>query len=84
MSKKKLQAPQNNKSIFHSMGSLFEMVANDEMPLEKAQMLLNITDRAHTSLRIEIERSKVQHIINANKAEMREIETKAFDDTLNS
>lgn len=84
MSKKKLQAPVNNKSIFHSMGQLFEMVANDDLDLEKAQMLLAITDRAHTSLRIELERTKIQALVNIHKAELREIETKGFDDTLNS
>jgi len=84
MSKKILNAPVNNKSIFHSMGQLFELVANDDFDLDKAQMLLAITDRAHTSLRIELERTKIQAVINATKAEIREIETKGFDDTLNN
>lgn len=82
MSKTKLQAPQNNKSIFHSMGSLFEMVANDEIDLEKAQTLLQITDRAHNSLKIELERTKIQALVNIQKAEIREIESKGFDNTL--
>jgi len=58
------------------------MVANDELSLEKAQMLLQITDRAQESLRIELKRTQVQAMVNVHKAELREIETKGFDNTL--
>lgn len=71
---KKQLAPTNNKSLFHSLATMFENVANDEMPIEKAEMLCNIAGRMQKSLEIEINRARTNFVIGHVDSKIREIE----------
>jgi chromosomal replication initiation ATPase DnaA len=67
-------APSNNKSLFHSLANLFAQVANDEVPIEKAEALCNIAGKMQKSLEIEINRSRTNFIIGRIDSNIREIE----------
>lgn len=75
----KLKAPTNNKAIASNMSMLFEMIANDKISLEKADMLLKATDRYHRSLEYELKRAKTFHELGKKDVLVREVEIKGIE-----
>jgi len=71
---KKQLAPPNNKALYHSLSALFASVLNDEIPLEKADRLVNIASKMQKSLEIEIHRARTEFIIGSQSIKLREIE----------
>jgi len=70
----KIQAPTNNKSLFHTLCVLMEQIANDEIPLEKADRLIAVAGKLQSSLEIELKRAKTEFEIGERAVRIREIE----------
>jgi len=66
--------PSNNKAIFHSLAKIFAQVANGEIDLESATVLINAAKAMQKSMEIEINLAKTKHLIGQTDANVRAIE----------
>ena len=80
--------PVNSKSLFHFICGQMEKLDNNDITVESAQAQSNLAKQAINILNYEIKRAELmikldEHNKNFNLIKVREIEGKAFDDTIN-
>ncbi len=80
--------PVNSKSLFHFICGQMEKLDNNDITVESAQAQSNLAKQAINILNYEIKRAELmikldEHNKNGNAIKVREIEGKAFDDTVN-
>lgn len=81
--------PQNSKSLFSFVCDQMEKLQADEITVEKAKAQANLAKQANNLLKYELDRANIEIRIsefkktdsNSNIA-IREIESKAFDNTI--
>ena len=78
----------NSKSLFHFICGQMEKLDNNDITVESAQAQSNLAKQAINILNYEIKRAELmikldEHNKNGNAIKVREIEGKAFDDTVN-
>jgi hypothetical protein len=73
--------PVNQKSIYHSFGSLYEKIMNDEIEFEKAEVAVQALAGMNRTFALELKRAELEQILKGNmvKTEIRVVETKGFD-----
>lgn len=72
---KRFQKPTNQKSVYASAALLFEMIMNDEIPVDKAEQANQALNIMNRTVAIEI---KLAELKKAN--EIRQIEPKNFEE----
>ena len=80
--------PVNSKSLFHFICGQMEKLDNNDITVESAQAQSNLTKQAINILNYEIKRAELMVKLdecnkNGSSIRLREIEGKAFDDTVN-
>jgi len=80
--------PVNSKSLFHFICGQMEKLDNNDITVESAQAQSNLAKQAINILNYEIKRAELmikldEHNKNGSSIKVREIEGKAFDDTVN-
>lgn len=83
-----MKAPVNTKSLFHFITDKMEKLDNNEITIEHAKAQANLARQANNLLRYELERANLKmeltefNIQNKTMIELREIESKSFDNTI--
>jgi len=84
MKKNRTLAPVNQKSVYHSFSNIYESLMNDEISIEKAEACTSALQGMNRTYALELKRTEVEFLITgqAQTVEMRNIESKGFENTV--
>jgi hypothetical protein len=74
--------PVNNKSLFTFICDQMELLANHQIEREEASVQANLCREARCLLEYERKRAETEFRLIGSGLKIREIESKAFDDTI--
>lgn len=83
-----MNQPVNTKSLFHFITNQMEKLDKDEITIEQAKAQSNLAKQANNILRYELDRANMEmkvrtfNLENGSNVEIRNIESKKFDDTV--
>jgi hypothetical protein len=77
----KALTPVNQKSVYASFGLIYQQVMNDAIPIEKAEIAVQVLSGMNKTYALEIKRAEVEGVFASagDKIEIRTIESKPFN-----